>query len=170
MRRFLALASVLVIILPLAGCTEQTPSSGGLDFSFTTLDGQQRWLHEYYGKVLLVDLMGVACQPCQAQMFVLDQIQANYSEVVLLSINVWTQNGETRDDVLALQQAFEDQVNITLDWTFGLDDTQGTIGTEYASQGVPTMYILDLKGNIYYFHVGYEEYATLSQQLDELLA
>jgi thioredoxin-related protein len=65
--------------------------------------------------------------------------------------------------------AFKNQANLTLDWAFGLDDSKGTIQNTYASTGVPTLYIFDKKGNIYYSHVGYESYINLSQKIDEAI-
>jgi hypothetical protein len=66
--------------------------------------------------------------------------------------------------------AFKNQANMTLDWTFGLDDVHGTIENTYASAGVPTLYIFDKKGNIYYSHVGYEDYSVLASKLDQVLS
>jgi hypothetical protein len=65
--------------------------------------------------------------------------------------------------------AFRNQMNTTLDWTFGLDDPEGTIQNTYAPEGVPTLYIFDKKGNIYYSHVGYEDYSALGSVLDQVL-
>jgi hypothetical protein len=39
----------------------------------------------------------------------------------------------------------------------------------YAPDGVPSLYIYDKKGNIYYSHVGYESYADLVGKIDEAL-
>jgi hypothetical protein len=64
---------------------------------------------------------------------------------------------------------FKSQANLTLDWTFGLDDAEGTIQNTYAPDGVPTLYVIDKKGNIYYSHVGYESYTSLAVTLDEAL-
>jgi hypothetical protein len=115
--------------------------------------------------------MAVNCQPCMLQMFELKKISENYStiDVTILSIDVWVSTGETSTMLQGMIDAFKNQVNITLDWTFGLDDLQGTIQNTYASAGVPTLYILDKKGNIYYSHVGYESYVDLANKIDEVL-
>jgi hypothetical protein len=105
-------------------------------------------------------------------MFELKKISENYSknDVTILSIDVWVSSGETASLLQDTIDAFKNQVNMTLDWSFGLDDLQGTIQNTYASAGVPTLYIFDKKGNIYYSHVGYEEYSSLAAKLDEVLA
>jgi ABC-type glycerol-3-phosphate transport system substrate-binding protein len=105
------------------------------------------------------------------QMFDLKKISENYSsnDVSLLSIDVWVSNGETASMLQDMIDAFKKQANLTVDWTFGLDDAQGTIENTYASEGVPTLYIYDKKGNIYYSHVGYESYTDLEIKIDEAL-
>jgi len=106
------------------------------------------------------------------QMFELKKVSENYSrnDVVILSIDVWVSSGESALMLQDLLDAFKNQVNVTLDWTFGLDDSSGTIQNIYASKGVPTLYIFDKKGNIYYFHVGYEAYTELSQKINVALS
>ncbi len=143
----------------------------GDDFIFTTLDGEIKNLSDYQGTVIVLDCMAVNCQPCMLQMFELKKISENYStnDVIILSIDVWVSNGETASMLQDTIDAFKNQLNITLDWTFGLDDPQGTLQSTYASEGVPTLYIFDKNGNIYYSHVGYEKYAVLSSKLDEVL-
>jgi len=88
--------SIIVVSLLLMGCTE---ISNGEDFVFETIDGQQMHLSDFYGKVILLDLMGVNCQPCWYQLLVLKQISENYSnDVAIISIDVWVPQ-ETIEDV-----------------------------------------------------------------------
>ena len=161
---------LLLLVIWFSGCTQETPFTGD-DFTFTTLDGQQSNLSDYRGRVVILDCMAVNCQPCMYQMFELKKIQENYSQddVVILSIDVWVAGGENAALLQQYIAAFKDQVNMDLNWTFGLDDTQGTLQNKYASSGVPTLYIFDKKGNIYYTHAGYEDYSTLASKLDEVL-
>ena len=167
---FLFVSLFLFFFIIFAGCAEEENETGD-DFSFVTLEGETKHLHDYYGKVVVLDCMAVNCQPCVYQMFELKKIQENYSsnEVVILSIDVWASNGETASMIQQMIEAFEIQANLTLNWTFGLDDLEGTIENSYASEGVPALYIYDKKGNIYYSHVGYETYANLSIKIDEAL-
>jgi thiol-disulfide isomerase/thioredoxin len=171
-KRFI-LVFILLIILPLTGCINNSANSNGnaLNFRFTNLDGEPQQISDYYGTILLLDLMGVNCPPCQQEMFELKKVSENFTrnQVNILSINVWVSQGETAALTRELIQAYKDQVNIDLDWDFGLDDIKGTIGTVYAPEGVPTLYLLDSKGNIYYTNVGYEQYSVLKGKIDELL-
>ena len=164
--------SILVILLPIfSGCTEEKNPTGD-DFSFITLDNEIKRLSDFTGKIVVLDCMAVNCQPCMYQMFELKKISENYStnDVVILSIDVWVSNGENASMLQGLIDAFESQANLTLDWIFGLDDPEGTLENRYATQGVPSLYIYDKKGNIYYSHVGYESYTDLKIKIDEALS
>jgi len=168
----ISLAFFLILLAVLSGCLNSSPENPSVDFTFTTLDGQTKQLREYYGKVIVLDLMGVNCQPCTLQMSQLKQIQTNYSsdDVIIISIDVWVSLGENATLLQQYIDAFREQLHVELNWTFGLDDMKGTIGNTYARSGIPTLYILDKKGNIYYTHVGYDSYTMLESKLDEVLA
>jgi len=167
---FVFIVFLFMVLLFFSGCTEEKNDTGD-DFSFITLGGEMKRLSDFSGKVVVLDCMAVNCQPCMSQMFELKKISENYStnDVVILSIDVWVSNGETAFMLQEMINEFKKQVNITLDWTFGLDDPEGTIENTYATEGVPSLYIYDKKGNIYYSHVGYESYADLATKIDEAL-
>jgi thiol-disulfide isomerase/thioredoxin len=162
---------LLLFVTCFSGCIQESGFAAD-DFTFMTLDGQTSNLSDYQGKIIVLDCMAVNCQPCMRQMFELKEIQENYSneDVVIISIDVWISSGETATLLQQYIGEFKSQVDVDLDWMFGLDDAQGTIQNKYASSGVPTLYIFDKKGNIYYTHVGYENYSNLAVKLDEVLA
>lgn len=159
---------IIIVSLLLSGCTE-TSDDIGEDFVFTTIDGQEKHLSDFYGKIIVLDLMGVNCQPCWYQLLALKQISENYSsDVVIISIDVWVP-GETAGDVRWLIDHFQQEYDIELDWTFGIDDADGSIGNKYnPTGGVPTLYIFDQNGNIYYSDEGYHPYSSIVEKIDEL--
>jgi len=60
-----------------------------VDFTVTTFNNQTFTLSEKKGNVILLDIMGVGCPPCVAQMPDLQEIQIEYgNEIILLSIDV----------------------------------------------------------------------------------
>jgi thiol-disulfide isomerase/thioredoxin len=177
---------VLLIILPsfFTGCLNNSSEENEGDnkdlenvyvenFTFTLLDGNKKSTSEYQGNVVVLDLFGVNCQPCQFQMMVMDQISKNYSSkgVKIISIDVWIVFGETPGLVKDFIDEFKAQLDIVLDWTFGVDNASGTIFYKYvpADKGIPMLYILDKNGNIYYSHAGYMDYSSLSTKIDGLL-
>ena len=69
-----------------------------------------------------------------------------------------------------IKAIFGKEAGLDLDWTFGLDDAQGTIAKKYTDRGsVPKMHILDENGNIYYSFTGYTEYSVIASKLDEII-
>jgi thiol-disulfide isomerase/thioredoxin len=143
------------------------------DFQFTLLNGSRINLSKFMGKIVVLDLFGVKCQPCQYQMMVLDQISNEYKDkdVEIVSIDVWIVFGETTELIEEFIDAYKEQVGIDLDWTFGVDDSSGVLFYKYvpADKGIPMLYILDKNGNIYYSSAGYTEYSVLAEKLDRLV-
>lgn len=180
----LSILSIIVLLilltLFLAGCIDDSSRDTSTanyeyaeDFEFTLLDGSKKKMSEFRGNIVLLDLFGVNCPPCREEMVVLDQISKNYQTkgVELVSIDVWISFGETSEMVEEFLNVYREQLNVDLDWTFGVDDKTGTIFNRYipVGSGVPTIYMLDKNGNIYYSNVGYTDYSALSGKLDELI-
>ncbi len=71
-----------------------------IDFTVTTFNNETFTLSEKKGKVVVLDLMGIPCQPCVAQMPELQEIQKEYgNDIILLSVDVRF-SGETKQKVL----------------------------------------------------------------------
>ncbi len=158
----------------LSGCLESPENdtvSEGEDFSFILLNGTIKSLSDYRGNVVVLDLMRViGCDPCLYEFLELKKVSENYSNsnVVIISIDVNTY--EHAQDVQTMIDGFKQQLNIELDWIFGMDD--GSIWEKYhinTPGGVPTLYIFDKNGKIYYSNEGYEPYSLLASKIDELL-
>lgn len=113
--------------------------------------------------------MGANCQPCQYQMFVLNDLYNTYKDrIKIISIDVWIVLGETVDTMHQFLQLFADE-GYDLAWIFGVDNVSGTLYYEYASSGVPMLYLLDKNGKIYYSKPGYTQYSELAEKIDEML-
>jgi len=179
---FIIIAMAGVALTVYDASEEGESSNSGHDFTFTNLDGEQKKLSDYRGRVVVLDLMGANCPPCAIQMFELEKIYEKYSssEVVILSIDVWVSGGDTLEDVedfkagfscaspcedenifpnlqlRYLKELYNKQEGIDLNWIFGLDDKSGSIYYEYLGgvKGVPTLCIFDKKGNLYYSNSG----------------
>jgi thiol-disulfide isomerase/thioredoxin len=142
------------------------------DFEFALLNGEKKRMSDFQGKYVLIDFFGVRCPPCQEQMLVLTQIYEDYKQknLEIVSINVWIVSGETSELVEQFITEAREQ-GVYLNWTFGVDDAMGTLYFKFIPEdaGVPTVYILDKNGNIYYSNVGYTDYSVLTGILDELI-
>jgi thiol-disulfide isomerase/thioredoxin len=167
----------LLLLLVLTGCinnssdnTKNIQTFYTEDFEFELLDGTKKNTSDYIGKNLLIDFFGVYCKPCQSQMLVLEQIYDKYNNkgLELISIDVWIASGETVNLIKNYISSAKEQ-GVNLDWTFGVDDKQGTLLKKYANKGVPTLYLLDKNGNIYYSKIGYTQFSIIDEKIDELI-
>lgn len=158
----------------LSGCLNSSSNSYTEAFEFTLLDGSKKNTSDYKGKVVLLDFMGANCGPCQLQLLVLNELYENYSikGFEIVSIDVWVIQGETAETMQNLINAYRTQLGVYLNWTFGLDDKEGTLYYKYVNPkggGVPCLYLLDKNGNIYYSKAGFTNYSTLAEKIEELI-
>ncbi len=167
MKKIIAVLSITIFAASMfSGCIDsggnENASDTGENFSFITIDGKHEQLSDYRGKVVVLDIMGVHCPPCQIEMFELKEVSKNYghNDVAIISVDVYTGYPyyETVDTVQSLIDAFRQQAGIELDWTFSLDN-DGAIGQKYIiNNSVPSIYILDQEGKICFKHAGISAY------------
>jgi len=166
---------LLLLLSLLSGCIELSTddnnvndSDGGEDFTFTVINGTVKRLSDYLGRIVIMDMWAISCEPCQYQMLELEKVYENYSrgDLEIISINVAIY--ETSQQIIDFIEVFK-EFGYELSWVFGNDD--GSIWEEYQMPrgGIPTIYIFDKNGNIYYSEESYHPYSTLVEKIDELL-
>lgn len=70
------------------------------DFTVTTFNKEEFTLSKHLGEIVLLDIMGVGCPPCEMQMPELQKIKKEKGEeITILSIDVYY-SGETKEDVI----------------------------------------------------------------------
>ena len=165
---------LLLLFSLLSGCIEFPIGNGGNngqgeDFTFTAVNGTSKHLSDYRGKVVIMDMWATWCGPCQYQMLELEKVYGNYSrdDLEILSINI--DSKESAQYIQSFIDWFEEQYDTELNWVFGNDD--GSIWEEYqmTKGGIPTIYIFDKNGNVYYSEESYHPYSTLVEKINELL-
>jgi len=174
-KKICAIIAFSIIILFLSsffsGCLESDGKAEyATNFEYTSIDNSKKQLSDFQGKILLIDFFGATCGPCQYQMLELINVYENYKEknLEILSIDVWIIQGETLDMVKQFVSDAKSQ-GYYLNWSFGADDTRGTLARRYANSGVPKLLLLDKNGNIYETWTGYTEYSAITKKLDELI-
>jgi thiol-disulfide isomerase/thioredoxin len=164
----LSLIVLLLLLLPLlSGCLESSTNNGE-DFVFTTVNGTVKHLSDYRGKVVIMDMWAIWCGPCQYQMLELEKVYVNYSrdDLEIISLNIDPR--ETSQQIIDFIEEFKNYGH-ELSWVFGNDD--GSVWEEYQMPdgGIPTIYIFDQNGNVYYSEESYHPYSSLVEKIDELL-
>lgn len=177
-KKLAIIISSILLTFILTGCINNSSDKSNNNqtfytenFEFKLLNGTKKNTSDYRNKNILIDFFGVYCQPCRNQMLVLTQIYEKYknSDLELISIDAWIASGETANLVEKFISSAREQ-GVYLNWTFGVDDKQGTLLNKYASKGVPTLYLFDKNGNIYYSKVGYTEYIVLDEKINVLIS
>jgi len=151
----LGITTILILLSILSGCTsseEETnnPDTGD-DFSFTALDNAEKYLSDYRGKIVLVDMWATWCSPCQYQMLELKKTYDYYGKdtVQILSIDI-----DTRESIDMINQFKQEFANYDydLEWTFGL--VKDSLDAYMQEGAIPTLAIFDQQGNLAYRHAG----------------
>ena len=108
--------------------------------------------------VVILDFWATWCPPCRKAMPILEKVAKEYEDkgVVLCSINIKEKPNKIR--------TFLKQQNLNVDVAL---DTDGKVATKYNVKGIPTMVIVDKKGNIAHVKVGLS--GELEEDLHELL-
>src|SRR5690625_216665 len=141
--------------------TEKGLERGNLapDFELPTLDGEQVFLSDYFGKPILLNFWASWCAPCRAE---IPDMQKFYEDqdVEVVAVNLTTSE-HSKDNV----PEFVDEFGMTFPV---LLDEQGPASTIYQIQPIPTTYLIDSEGIIHNIAYGPLNYELMVQALAEM--
>jgi thiol-disulfide isomerase/thioredoxin len=115
-------------------------------FTLKTVDGKTVSLAGLKGKVVVLDFWATWCGPCRMTVPLVQKFHTQYAKkgVVVLGVNL-RENAEAVKGFVAEQKLTYRQ----------LMDTDGRVANAYGVEGIPTLVVIDKKGNIALTHVGY---------------
>jgi thiol-disulfide isomerase/thioredoxin len=134
------------------------------DFTVKMLDGHSVSLSDLKGKVVLVDFWATWCPPCREEMPYLVSTAKEYEAkgVVFLALS--------NDDV-------DSQTEMITEFLYQMPQVKpyAALGTPQISQAfkvmsLPTLYVVDAKGNISSAHIGQVSENQLRKAIDKALA
>ncbi len=113
-----------------------------LDIKFTALDGREVDVSRMNGKVVLIDFWATWCEPCVAEIpnvkKVYEKLHPKGFEIVGISFD---------DDKEKLQK-FVSREQMAWPQFFDGEGWQNKFGQRYGINGIPTMWLVDKKGNL----------------------
>lgn len=170
----IALALILVIGLPVAGCSSSNPPQGAAsqdskelmlapDFELPSLDGQYVSLSDLQGKPVFINFWATSCPPCHYEMPYLEEVYQEWHDqgLVLLAINI----GENPQEVWAFLQEFGYSFPVLLDRT-------GEVASKYNiwAWGIPVSFFIDKDGVIQNIRIGaFRSKAEIIAYLDKII-
>ena len=129
---------------PDPGYAAARPGSLAPDFTLTALGGEKQSLSQYRGKAVLINFWASWCEPCKAEMPLIEQYAQKYpSQLVVLGLN--------SEETPLVVRSFADSFKIT--FTILLD-TNGVVSDLYRVDGFPTTFFIDATGRIQAEQVG----------------
>ncbi len=132
------------------------------NFTLTNLDGRQISLSDYRGKVILLNFWATWCPACASAMPEQEQIYRRYSQTggdfIVLGVNLQENPAWVRQ--------FVDKLGIT--FPILLDEDGSITNRQYQAPGIPTSFLIDRQGVIFYRHIGPMSGEILIAKLKEL--
>ncbi|MCL6524450.1 MAG: TlpA family protein disulfide reductase [Thermoflavifilum sp.] len=141
--------------------TTVIPGKELLDFQFPDLNGDTVALHDYRGKVLLVEIMGSWCPNCMDETAFLSELYAQYHpkglEIIALAYERSANFQEARKAVMSFQQRFQVKYPMLLTGVTYNDPQMipKTLPNIQHFQAFPTTLFIDKSGRIRYIHTGF---------------
>ena len=132
------------------------------DFTMKDLEGKDFTLSSTLGKVVLLDFWATWCPPCQESIPDLTKLQKQYSEQGLQVVGI---SLDRRGERVVKPFAKKLKINYKIlvgDSTKVIENYRGIIG-------IPTLFVIDRKGNVVNQFIGYVEREVLEKEIKKLL-
>jgi thiol-disulfide isomerase/thioredoxin len=140
------------------------PPSGPLVLQVKTLDGQDRWLTDYLGKVVLLNFWSTACPPCRAETPWFVEFQERYRDrgFVILGVSV--------DDTPERIQAFMHEYKVNYPMFDGRAADEGIQRVTGGMWGIPTTLLIGRDGRLVKKSLGLGSKTVLEKEITAALA
>lgn len=132
------------------------------DFTLLTPDGKEVKLSDYAGKVILLDFWATWCPPCVKSVPDLIAIHKEFEgEAVVIGVSL-DKETNTANEVAPFLEKF------AVNYPVVMGDK--AIANAYGGvEAIPTMFVIDQKGNIVNKHIGFSEKSKYVAEIKKLL-
>lgn len=118
------------------------------DFTLPTIDGKTVSLSQFKGQVVYVDFWATWCPPCRRSFPWMEKMYQKYQthgfQIIAISL----------DGKQEIVDRFLAKINPTF---IVARDKKSQVASEYKVQAMPSSYLIDRNGEIYYEHRGFNE-------------
>lgn len=142
---------------PTPASSEQPPVPIGKpapDFEVVSLDGKKAKLSSFRGKVVLIDAWATWCGPCKEGLPVTQKLHNQFKDKGLVVMAI---SDEDPQPVSAFVKENK--------YTFPTYTEDGSMRRAYGISAIPTLIIVDTKGNLASYSVGLEPESAIRQAL-----
>jgi cytochrome c biogenesis protein CcmG/thiol:disulfide interchange protein DsbE len=141
------------------GCSKTAQAEKAPNFTLKDLQGKDISLSDFKGKVVLLDFWATWCPPCRKEIPHLVELSQQYEKDGLVVI------GLSLDDSKDPVGSFAKQNQINYPVVMANDKVCAAYGGVSA---IPTLFLIDRKGDISQKHVGYTDKAVLEKEIKAL--
>lgn len=112
-------------------------------FTLPNLEGQQRSLEDYRGKVIFLNFWAGFCAPCREEMPSMERLVRQYQErgLVMVAISFDPEAQASQDFMAQFLPGQRSAMEV-------LHDPQASVGQQYGTELIPETYIIDRRGQI----------------------
>lgn len=136
--------ALALLALALAGCVAQErPAGPAPPFTLSDLEGRELALADLAGRIVVIDFWATWCEPCKAQIPVLNRFQREHPEVAVLGVAV-DAGGLEAVEPFAREHAIAYRVLLGTE----------SLAREYGVPGFPALAIVDAAGRLDSLHLG----------------
>lgn len=127
-------------------------------FSIQKIDGERINLSDYRGKVVILDFMATYCPPCRKEVQHLRDIRTEYSEEQVEIISIAVDSRESESMLAEFKRKYQ------VSWPLALSPNTAM---RYKISTIPTLYMLDGEGVIFFKQVGLVSSSDLSDKIEK---
>lgn len=136
---------VLFLCFTFSSCGTATASAEkGIDFTLKSITGQEITLSSLKGKKVLLDFFATWCPPCKKELKMIDEVVTKYKndnfEILCISVD---NEEETVKNFIAKNGY---KMNVLFD--------DKNVAGSYGVNSIPSLFLVDEKGDIVWNHVG----------------
>jgi len=129
--------------------TELTDKPLAKAFELMDMDGNKVKLSDFLGKPVIINFWATWCPPCRAELPSMNRAWTKVKDkgVAMLAINV----GEDEETIFSFMADYPIEFKVLLDQT-------GDIVSQWPIKGLPTTFVLDPQGRLFYRAIGGREW------------